>query len=379
MGTKYAVYRCQNCDNLIKYDPVQESFYCQRCGQGYEANPHAHLTDYASRPNPRWRMKFKNGQPLPASPFSAGDPRSTNLARPDSMFCSRCGALNPLPAEICTSCHKELYPPHPIQLEGGDLHSLKCLKCHARLELYQKKGSVYCHECESFYDIEFENGSLTLRPAKDLTEEKKKTLTKEKTPKATPISRPEPELSSSEIPTAEQVQTPSYFEIENNSVVVQTNSTYPSTSELKSEDTLNETTTPWGQENLVEPPPDEEQLEAERRAEKALKAKISRIQTHIAEKEQELYQKESALERNGGVKVFLIVAIIVLAVVVGCVGISSGDFANTSLPFEVLLLIALFVVVIVTDIRKTNLSDEIETIERDVASDNEELKRIGRK
>jgi len=80
----------------------------------------------------------------------------------DTVFCIECGAINPLTAETCSQCQAELISPHPIQLDGGDVYSLKCEKCQAKLLVTDTEGFVHCDNCDTYHKIEKGNGYLTI-------------------------------------------------------------------------------------------------------------------------------------------------------------------------------------------------------------------------
>ena len=80
----------------------------------------------------------------------------------DTIFCTECGTANPLNAETCCQCQAELMPPHPIQLDGGDIYSLKCEKCRARVVVTEVEGFVHCDECDTFHKIEKGDGYITI-------------------------------------------------------------------------------------------------------------------------------------------------------------------------------------------------------------------------
>jgi hypothetical protein len=79
-----------------------------------------------------------------------------------SIFCTECGAANPLIAETCSQCQAELIPPHPIELDGGEIYSLKCEKCQARVMVTDVEGFVRCDECDTYHKIEKGDGYLTI-------------------------------------------------------------------------------------------------------------------------------------------------------------------------------------------------------------------------
>jgi len=62
MGKPLVVYKCA-CGYAIEYRAGQHFFYCKRCGRRYQANPRAHPAQYSTRPDPRWRLKFKKYHP----------------------------------------------------------------------------------------------------------------------------------------------------------------------------------------------------------------------------------------------------------------------------------------------------------------------------
>lgn len=80
----------------------------------------------------------------------------------DTIFCIECGTANPLNAETCSQCQAELMPPHPIQLDGGDIFSLKCEKCKSRIVIEDTDGYVRCSNCDTYHKIEKGDGYLTI-------------------------------------------------------------------------------------------------------------------------------------------------------------------------------------------------------------------------
>ena len=80
----------------------------------------------------------------------------------DTIFCIECGTANPLNVETCSQCQAELMPPHPIELDGGDIYSLKCEKCQARVVVTEVEGFVRCDECDTFHKIEKGDGYITI-------------------------------------------------------------------------------------------------------------------------------------------------------------------------------------------------------------------------
>ena len=80
----------------------------------------------------------------------------------DTIFCIECGTANPLNAETCSQCQAGLMPPHPIQLDGGDIYTLKCEKCQARLLIEGIDGFMRCSNCDTYHKIEKGDGYLTI-------------------------------------------------------------------------------------------------------------------------------------------------------------------------------------------------------------------------
>ena len=80
----------------------------------------------------------------------------------DTNFCIECGTANPLNAETCSQCQAELIPPHPIQLDGGDIYTLKCEKCQARVLIQDIDGYVRCSNCDTYHKIEKGDGYITI-------------------------------------------------------------------------------------------------------------------------------------------------------------------------------------------------------------------------
>jgi hypothetical protein len=58
MAYSYVVYYC-SCGTKTRYRAGQHFFYCTGCDRRYQANPRARIVSYSTRPDPRWRFKFK--------------------------------------------------------------------------------------------------------------------------------------------------------------------------------------------------------------------------------------------------------------------------------------------------------------------------------
>jgi hypothetical protein len=79
------------------------------------------------------------------------------------IFCAQCGATNPLESEICSACGNELSRPHPIQIAGGEIYTLRCGQCGQRLPVVKAQGTITCVSCGMVHTIESGPGYLTVR------------------------------------------------------------------------------------------------------------------------------------------------------------------------------------------------------------------------
>lgn len=86
-----------------------------------------------------------------------------------TIFCAYCGAENPVNAETCVSCKAELVPPHPIVVEGGEIYTLRCIKCGERLPVVDTTGYVTCAYCGLTHAIIAGDGYITVSPAPGVT------------------------------------------------------------------------------------------------------------------------------------------------------------------------------------------------------------------
>lgn len=86
-------------------------------------------------------------------------------------YCTACGSKNPVDSNFCGNCGKELIPPHPIQLEGGQIFSLVCENCDSWIMVTETQGTVTCEECGTSYTIEQGEGYLTIRPIEEAVTE----------------------------------------------------------------------------------------------------------------------------------------------------------------------------------------------------------------
>jgi uncharacterized Zn finger protein (UPF0148 family) len=80
----------------------------------------------------------------------------------DTIYSIECGTANPLNAETCSQCQAELMPPHPIQLDGGGIYTLKCEKCQTRVVIEDIDGHVRCSNCDTYHKIDKGDGYLTI-------------------------------------------------------------------------------------------------------------------------------------------------------------------------------------------------------------------------
>ncbi len=86
-----------------------------------------------------------------------------------TIFCTICGAENPVNTETCVSCKAELEPPHPILMEGGEIYLLRCTQCGERLPVVETQGYVSCAVCGLTHAIIAGQGYLTVTPAPGIT------------------------------------------------------------------------------------------------------------------------------------------------------------------------------------------------------------------
>jgi hypothetical protein len=86
-----------------------------------------------------------------------------------TTYCIYCGTQNPVSAETCVSCNQELILPHPIQMEGGEIYTLRCVKCGERLPVIETQGYVSCAVCGLTHAIIAGDGYLTVSPAPGVT------------------------------------------------------------------------------------------------------------------------------------------------------------------------------------------------------------------
>ncbi len=87
------------------------------------------------------------------------------LTEASMIFCSNCGAQNLLTAETCIACGVEMVRPHPIQLAGGEIYTLRCGNCGRRLPVVKTTGTTTCASCGLTYSILTGDGYLTVTPA----------------------------------------------------------------------------------------------------------------------------------------------------------------------------------------------------------------------
>lgn len=86
-----------------------------------------------------------------------------------TTFCIYCGSKNPVNAETCVSCKQELLLPHPIQMAGGEIYTLRCTQCGERLPVVETQGYVSCAVCGLTHAIIAGQGYLTVTPAPGIT------------------------------------------------------------------------------------------------------------------------------------------------------------------------------------------------------------------